>query len=442
MKALLEEHMHHHFSHHHPMVRTNLILTGNATCSGCKLKILPAKGYYQCQTCPFYLHPVCYNMPRKTRHPGHPDHFLTLHVMPSSSEETFKCEACSNQVNGFYYNCAECSICYHILCSALPLSVAITSHLHTLKLEFSPPYDLQCDLCKGSASYNRWLYRCQICEFDSHLACAISNQRTQSFRYPTAPFTDPLTRQITYSSASPMETEQKEDYVNEGTELMQLVSQSVTRNIRENRTHENFLKTVVGWDKRLQSPKRALATRNGQDEYFGSSHHSDTAGTSPYPKVQAQETDQSSLLSGDLSTAPSYQFSDGCFSIDLAGSFSSFVHTDQAKKEPKHSDASTPQKVKETVNDRNNILLERITSNFEPINQETIYAKKESFDFRNPNSRMNEAFLTRNDTHSSEQKNGKKMSNKPRSESNIGAQSNKSENVSATVQVTKDHTLA
>ncbi|XP_022742547.1 uncharacterized protein LOC111293831 [Durio zibethinus] len=442
MKALQEEHMYHHFSHHHPMVRTDLILAGNITCSGCKLNILPAKGYYQCKTCPFYLHKVCYNMPMKTRHPGHPDHFLTLHVMPSSGKKTFKCEACGHQVNGFYYNCAECSIYYHILCSAVPLSVAITSHLHTLKLEFSPPNDLQCDICKESASYNGWLYRCQICEFDTHLACAISNQREQSFQHPTAPLPHPLTRQSTYSSASLMETKQREDYVNEGTELMQLVSQSVTRNIRDNRTYENFLKTVVGWDERLHSPKRRLATRNGQDEYFGSSHNPDSVGTSPNPEVEAQETDQSSLLSVDLSTAPSYQLSGRCFSIDLAESYSSLDHTNQARKEPTLSDASALQKVKETVNGRNNILLERIASKFEPTNQETIYAKKESFDFRNSDSRMNEAFLTRNSTQSREQRNKKKMSNESRSESGDRDQSSKSEKVSTTVQVTKEHTLA
>ncbi|KAK6232298.1 hypothetical protein SCA6_002371 [Theobroma cacao] len=427
MKALQEEHMYHHFSHHHPMVRTNLTSSGNVTCSGCKLDILPAKGHYHCKTCPFYLHQVCYNMPRKTRHPGHPAHVLTLHIMPSFGEETFKCEACGHHINGFYYYCAECSTCYHILCSALPLSVAITSHLHTLKLEFSPPYDLQCDICKEPASYKGWLYRCQICEFDTHLACAISNQRTQSFRHPTAPLPNPLTRQIMYSSASLMETKQREDYVNEGTELKQLVSQGVPRNIRENRTQENFLKTVVGWDERLHSPKRKLTTRNGQDENFGSSHKPDIAGTSPKPKVQAQETDQTSLVSGDLSTAPSYQFSDGCFSIDLAGSYSSFDHTTLARKEPKLSDTSPLQKVKETISDGNDIMIERITSNFELTKQETIYAKKESFDFCNPDSRMKEGFLTGDGTHSGGQRNRKKMSNESRCVSGIRDQSSKSE---------------
>ncbi|OMO68949.1 Zinc finger, PHD-type [Corchorus olitorius] len=408
MKAFQEEQVYHHFSHHHPMVHAKLSSTGNIVCSGCKLNIPPAtKGYYQCKTCPYFLHQVCYNMPRKTRHPGHPNHFLTLHIMPSSSKDTFKCEACGHHANGFYYYCSECSFCYHILCSALPLSVAITSHLHALKLEFSPPYDLQCDICKELASYNEWLYRCQICEYDAHLACAISHQRTQSFQHSTAPLPEPLTRQIMYSSASLMETKQREDYVNEGIELMQLVSQGVTRNIRENRTQDNFLKAVVGWDERLHSPKKMLTSRNGKVEYSGLSPKPQIVVTSPNLKVQAQEADQSSLLSVDLSTAPSYQFSDGCFSIDLARSHSSLDHSILARKEPKLSDASTLQKVKETINDKNNIMLERITSNFEPAKPQTVYAKKGSFDFHNPDSRINEAFLTRDSTHSREQRNRK-----------------------------------
>ena len=59
------------------------------------------------------------------------------------------------------------------------------------------------------------------------------------------------------------------------------------------------------------------------------------------------------------------------FLIDLAGSYSSFDHSNQARKEPKFSDVSALQ-VKETISDRNNIMLERITSNFEPTKQETM----------------------------------------------------------------------
>ncbi|KAE8661220.1 Detected protein of unknown function [Hibiscus syriacus] len=411
MEELQEEHIY-HFSHQHPILHTTgSIPDGDIICSGCKLSILPANGYYTCKTCPFYLHQVCYNMPRKTRHPSHPNHLLTLHVVPSDSDRTFECRACGHPVNGFYYNCAECCICYHVLCSALPLSVSITCHLHTLKLEFSPPFDLQCDICQKLAIYNGWLYRCQICEFDAHLACAILNQITQSFRHPPALLADSSTTKIKHSSASLMETKQRENFINEGTELMQLVSLGVTRNNNDN--------TVVGWHQRLHGPKKKLTTGNGQDVHTGS--------TSPVRKVQ--ETDQSSLLSSDTSMepTPSYQFSDGCFSIDLAGSYSSFDHTIQARKESKvsDSDATAPGKGKETTIERKN-MLDRITSNLEPPKQETIYGKKESFD-----SRMSEAFLSRNRTHSEEQGNRKKLSNESRSMPGVGNQSNKSENVSA-----------
>ncbi|KAK8562076.1 hypothetical protein V6N13_148796 [Hibiscus sabdariffa] len=391
-----------HFSHQHPMVRTTSSISD--VCSGCKISILPANGYYACKTCPFYLHRVCHSMPRKTRHPSHPDHLLTLHVIPSARGGTVECEACGHPVNGFYYNCAECSICYHVLCSALPLSVSITSHLHTLKLEFSPPFDLQCDICQKLAVYNGWLYRCQICEFDAHLACGISNQITQSFRHPTAPVADSSTTKIKNSSASIMETKQREYYVNEGTELMQLVSLCATRNIRENE--------VVGWHQRLLGPKKKLTTGNGPKP--------DIASTSPGPK--ARETDKSSLISSDMSMepTPSYQFSDGCFSIDLAGSYSSFDHASQERKESKVSDDSGPGKVEETTNERKNVL-DRITKNFEPMKQEIIYVKKESFDSR----LSTEAFLSRNRTHSEEQGSRKKMSKESKTMSAVGNQSNK-----------------
>ncbi|GAY32676.1 hypothetical protein CUMW_003590 [Citrus unshiu] len=52
---------------------------------------------------------------------------------------SFKCKACSQNVTGFYYNCGQCGFCYHILCSALPLSTSVKTHSHPLELEFSLP---------------------------------------------------------------------------------------------------------------------------------------------------------------------------------------------------------------------------------------------------------------------------------------------------------------
>ncbi|KAM7270549.1 hypothetical protein ACFE04_029763 [Oxalis oulophora] len=255
-----------HFSHHHPLVLSNVQREGGITCSACNLKVLPGKEYYRCVTCQFALHQVCYNMPRKMQHPGHPIHDLNLLVAPK--KESFNCKACRNQISGFYYNCEKCRVSFHILCSNLPLSVAITSHPHTVKLEFTPPYDFECDLCEKPCHNNDgWSYRCQFCEFDMHLACAISDKRTE------------LGKQF-----------RKMELGNEKNEITQWILQGMVYT------------SVTGWDDRLSSPIMPPGTIRG----IRSSHS--TPG-------------RSGPIYGDASvTTPSYQLTESCFSIDLENS--------------------------------------------------------------------------------------------------------------------------
>ncbi|KAK6804995.1 hypothetical protein RDI58_002779 [Solanum bulbocastanum] len=160
-----------HFSHGHQFVYINK--QSNAICSGCKLNILSSKFYYECKsTCSFFLHQECFNMPKSLQHLVDPIHHLTLlTTVPSSS----KCNACRKEILGFSYACAKCSTYYHTLCLlALPLSMELPSHCHKLDLEFCPPYDFECDLCK-KPSYKGWLYHCSSCEFDAHISCAITH---------------------------------------------------------------------------------------------------------------------------------------------------------------------------------------------------------------------------------------------------------------------------
>ncbi|MCD7456669.1 hypothetical protein HAX54_032725 [Datura stramonium] len=171
-----------HFSHGHQFVYINkLPPKGNAICSGCKISILPGKFYYKCETCSFFLHHGCFNMPMNLQHLVDPIHHLTLlAATPSSSihhqYSTKLCKACGKEITGFSYTCAICSTYYHTLCLALPLSMELPSHCHKLDLEFCPPYDFECDLCK-KPSYNKgWLYHCSSCEFDAHISCAITHK--------------------------------------------------------------------------------------------------------------------------------------------------------------------------------------------------------------------------------------------------------------------------
>lgn len=165
-----------HFSHPHLLQHTTTPSTKNITCSGCNQIITHEQHYYICKTCPFYLHNLCYKTPLITNHPSHPNHDLFLLVIPSSlaTKSTFDCMACKQHATGFCYHCAECNIFFHSICITLPLSLSIAQHPHKIKLEFSPPYDFFCDLC-DKPSYKGWLYRCNMCEFDIHIACAVKN---------------------------------------------------------------------------------------------------------------------------------------------------------------------------------------------------------------------------------------------------------------------------
>lgn len=262
----------HHFSHEHQLEQTRSLPKENISCSGCKLKILSDKDFYSCKTCPFFLHQVCYNMPRKTQHPAHPSHYLTLHSNSLPSNGNLQCcRACGGHVNGFYYTCAENGHYYHTLCSALPLSIAVSSHTHKLKLAFSSPYDFCCDICNKPSYTAGWLYRCQICEYDTHLSCGLSNAKGKfSLQHSITPFPNTCTTMhSSYLSTALVGIDESE-------ELMQLVTQTVV---------------VAG----------------GDDQ-----------------GLQVQRPSPSTPGSEDLSTNPSYQFSDACFSIDLERSYSNY----------------------------------------------------------------------------------------------------------------------
>lgn len=178
-----------HFSHEHLLEHTRESLPPKGCCCsicfGCKREILPGKQYYRCKTCPFYLHQFCYNIPQKIQHPVDPNHNLILLSMPSSSnnigQNSIKCKACQQNINNvFYYSCGICGNFFHALCLSAPLSVKlpVNIHSHTLGLEFSPPYDFQCDLC-DEPSHRGWLYRCSLCEFDAHISCALMEAKNQ-----------------------------------------------------------------------------------------------------------------------------------------------------------------------------------------------------------------------------------------------------------------------
>ncbi|XP_059669565.1 uncharacterized protein LOC132314760 [Cornus florida] len=309
----------HHFSHDHPLELTNSPPKENITCFGCKLNMLSSTNYYKCRACPFWLHHVCYNMPRNVQHPADPDHQLTLLATPSSTKGSFKCKACGHYVTGFYYNCDMCGDFYHALCSAVPLSVNTPFHPHTLRLEFSPPYEFQCDLCSTPGN-NWWLYHCEFCEFDAHLACVISNKGAQLLQHQPVP----------QSNSSDNDLRER----SKGHELMELLIQGV----------------------------KGIGERTGQE----------------IVQDQSKFQNPSIPLSEDL-TISSYQFSDACFSIDFTKSLLGGDQTDIASRESSHSEMDNV-KVKEKGSCNYTILPNGIMGDSEQAKKDPVRANKMDFE--------------------------------------------------------------
>ncbi|KAI3514286.1 hypothetical protein L1887_12606 [Cichorium endivia] len=175
MESKKDELRYHHFSHDHLLDYTKLQSHSHATCSGCRQTILPGRFYYKCKLCGFYLHQTCFNMPENVTHPSDPNHNLTLETFPTPSKVPIKCKACENPIKGFYYRCSKCIEYYHTLCLAAPLSMKTPLHRHSLNIEFKPVYEFQCDMC-DKPSYSGWVYHCNLCEFDAHLSCVLTNK--------------------------------------------------------------------------------------------------------------------------------------------------------------------------------------------------------------------------------------------------------------------------
>ncbi|KAF7804148.1 cysteine/histidine-rich C1 domain protein [Senna tora] len=308
-----------HFSHPHPLELTTSPTTPNTSCFGCNLNVPSANTYYACKSCKFCLHYSCYKLPILTHHPAHSTHDLVLLVIPPSSSAPTKqvphnCLACGHHVTAFCYHCAQCNIYFHTFCLALPFSISISHHPHNVKLEFSPPYDFFCDLCK-KPSYKGWLYRCSLCEFDIHLACAVQNLEPNSIRHPSFSQSNILFKKITSVNITPHHVSST-SVVHE---MMRLIAEQIGGGVRIRiNGQDDFGSTVIGWDKRVSSPRGSGNKKTKMVELIG---------TELSPARKSGNLEERTPLRDKLTplsegTPSSYQLSEACFSIDLAKSYS------------------------------------------------------------------------------------------------------------------------
>lgn len=315
-----------HFSHPHALKLTTSPPTkGNASCFGCKLDVRGGKSYYHCESCDFRLHYFCYKLPIVTHHPAHSSHDVVLLVIrpsPAVFKGAIKCAACGLHVTAFCYHCAECSnIYFHTFCLALPLSLFTTVHPHSLKLEFSPPYDFFCDLCK-KPSFKGWLYRCSLCEFDIHLACAVQNLEPHSIHLQSFSQLNSLLRKLAnVSDDGDTNSGNSTISCSVGCEIMHLIAEQIGAGIirrSNNDGKEDVCSAIIGWDniKRISSPVRG----NGKKAKMIELQEETEAKSGGNLEDRTPLRDSIMTPCSDVSTPGSYQFSEACFSIDLTKS--------------------------------------------------------------------------------------------------------------------------
>lgn len=160
-----------HSSHDHSLVLLNCPTThSTSSCAGCEQHLYGL--IYTCDPCKYSLHLSCSQAPRSIRHPADTNHSLWLLQYPAYPQGYFYCNACGGQGRSFSYHCAPCGVDLHLFCAFMASSLHTHAHNHPLQLFFRPPSTLHyCDICRGVIS-SKGNYRCNMCDFDAHVACA------------------------------------------------------------------------------------------------------------------------------------------------------------------------------------------------------------------------------------------------------------------------------
>lgn len=154
-----------HLTHIHPLTKVDEY--GVFKCNGCK-----TNGFgktYRCAPCHYDLHDHCAICPSTLISFMHPQHALQLVL--NGPEHI--CNICHGLVEGFYYHCETCSFYVHPLCTQHHQLVSYVPHPdHLLELSQCGASNT-CMVCQGAIL--SWRYKCGPCMLDIHVECLNSS---------------------------------------------------------------------------------------------------------------------------------------------------------------------------------------------------------------------------------------------------------------------------
>ncbi|KAH7515302.1 hypothetical protein FEM48_Zijuj10G0012300 [Ziziphus jujuba var. spinosa] len=180
----------HNFSPYHP-----LDFGFKSACRACGLKIGYNELVLKCSglNCMYYLHVHCFRLPKKMKHPLHPQHTLTLLEGPQLpkvdpkvddainlapgrhiSSTRFHCNACQHSfTNKFVLHCKQCpEFNLDIGCAYINPNFKFDGHDHLLAyIDSYRGLRDRCAVCNALFGFRGKVYRCVDCNFNVHKAC-------------------------------------------------------------------------------------------------------------------------------------------------------------------------------------------------------------------------------------------------------------------------------
>ncbi|XP_015078039.1 uncharacterized protein LOC107021834 [Solanum pennellii] len=170
-----------HFSHSHNLNMYNFQHYSQTNCNVCGLQLVGSG--YGCESCQFYLHASCFDLPRKIQHNAHPAHPLTLRY-PSYYKHCGKtCDACCEHIKqSFLYCCDLCHFDLHVTCATLYNVVKGPNKSNgKLRLCHTFPFGdniiARCNVCNKKVSKEGWMYYSKDTGHIAHINCAKGNIR-------------------------------------------------------------------------------------------------------------------------------------------------------------------------------------------------------------------------------------------------------------------------
>ncbi|XP_049360304.1 uncharacterized protein LOC125824998 [Solanum verrucosum] len=165
-----------HFSHSHNLNMYNFQQYSETNCKVCGLQLVGSG--YGCQSCQFYLHASCFDLPQKIQHDAHPAHPMTLRY-PSYYKHCGKtCDACCEHIKqSFLYCCDLCHFDLHVTCATLYNIVKRADNTNgKLRLSYTFPFGdniiARCNVCNKKVSKEGWMYYSKDTGHIAHINCA------------------------------------------------------------------------------------------------------------------------------------------------------------------------------------------------------------------------------------------------------------------------------